>query len=50
MDEEKDDAHEEADGADGDVGDAEERIPAAEQRRCGDYHTLGAAELLHAKS
>lgn len=50
MDEQKHDAHKEADGADGDVGDAEERIPAAEQRRCGDYHTLGAAELLHAKS
>ena len=48
--EEKEDAHEEADGADGDVGDAEERVPPAEQRRRGDDHTLGAAELLHPKS
>ena len=50
MDEEKDDAHEEADGADGDVGDAEEGVPPAEQRRRGDDHALGAAELLHSKS
>ena len=50
VDEEKDDAHEEADGADGDVGDAEEGVPPAEQRRRGDDHTLGAAELLHPKS
>jgi len=50
VDEEKDDAHEEADGADGDVGDAEEGVPPAEQRRRGDDHTLGAAELLHSKS
>ena len=48
--EEKEDAHEEADGADGDVGNAEERIPPAKQRRRGDDHTLGAAELLDAKS
>ena len=50
MNEQKHDAHEEADGADGDVCDAEERVPAAEQRRGRDDHTLGAAELLHAKS
>ena len=48
--EEKEDAHEEADGADGDVGNAEERVPPAKQRRRGDDHTLGAAELLHSKS
>ena len=50
VDEEKDDAHEEADGADGDVGDAEEGVPPAEQRRRGDDHALGTAELLHSKS
>ena len=50
VDEQEHDAHEEADGADGDVRDAEERVPAAEQRRRGDDHTFGAAELLHAKS
>ena len=48
--EEKEDAHEEADGADGDVGDAEEGVPPAEQRSRGDDHALGAAELLHSKS
>ena len=50
MNEQKHNAHDETNGADGDVGDAEERIPTAEQRRRRDYHTLGAAELLHAKS
>ena len=48
--EEKENAHEEADGADGDVGDAEEGVPPAEQRRRGDDHALGTAELLHSKS
>ena len=50
MDEQEHDAHEEADGADGDVRDAEERVPAAEQRRRRDDHTFGAAELLHSKT
>ena len=47
MYEEEDDAHEKADAADHDVGNAEERVPAPQQARCRDDHALRTVELLH---
>ena len=45
VDEEEDDAHEEADAADDNVGDAQEGVLAAEDARGGDDHALGSLEL-----
>ena len=47
MDEEKDDAHEEADAADHDVGDAEEGVPAPQQAGGRDDHALLPVETHH---
>lgn len=50
MDDEEDDAHEHADGADGDVGDAEEGVLPAQNRGGGENDALRPAERSHAEA
>ena len=47
VDDEEDDAHEHADGADGDVGDAEEGVLAPQDRGRREDHALRTAERGH---
>ena len=47
MDEEEDDADQEADAADHDVGDPEEGVLAPQDAGGGDDHGLGPGELGH---
>ena len=47
VNEEKGDAHEEADAANDDVGDAQERIFAAQDWRVGQDDALRSGKLLH---
>ena len=47
VDEQEDDAHEEADAADDNVGDAQEGVLPANDARGGDDHALGSLELRH---
>ena len=50
VDEEEHHPHEEADGTDGDVGDAQEGVLAAQERGGREDDALGAAELGHAEA
>lgn len=47
VDEEQDDSKEEADGADGDVGDAQERVLPSHPRYGAEDHALSAIEAAY---
>lgn len=47
VDEEQDDSKEEADGAHGDVGDAQERVLPSHPRDGAEDHALSAVEATH---
>ena len=47
MDDEEDNAQDNADGANNKVGNAEERVLAAHPRRCCQYHTFRAIKTSH---